>query len=58
VIWAQRFALEQHFVGHEALSYRLGLKLLFGSEAERKRYVEFFEELKKKATFLQPGMIF
>lgn len=58
VVWTNRFALEQHFVGHEALSYRVGLKLMFGSEAERRRYVAYLEDLQKKAQFLNPGMIF
>ena len=58
VVWSHRFSLEQHFVGHDALSYRLGVKFLFGSEAERKRYVVFLDELKKNAKFLNPGMIF
>lgn len=58
VIWSQRYSLEQHFVGHKALSYRIGIKFLFGTEAERRRYVEYYHDVKNRVLAIKPGLIF
>jgi len=52
VAWCQRYALEQRFHGHESLDHRLGVSFLFESEAERQRYLMYFNDLRKRATFL------
>jgi hypothetical protein len=58
VVWANRFALRQQFVGHEALSYRIGVRFQFVSEAERQRYLKYLEEIKGRALLIDPGMKF
>lgn len=58
VIWANRFAFKQHFVGHEALSCRVGVRFQFGSEAERQRYLKYLEEIKGRALLISSGMKF
>lgn len=58
VAWCSRHSLEQKFLGHGALNYRAGVRLLFGSEAERQRYLKYCQELKAKALQIAPGMIF
>lgn len=58
VIWCNRYSLEQHFLGHQALNFRLGLKYIFATEAERQRYIEFMEGLKRKCKSIGTGMIF
>lgn len=58
VIWCNRYSMEQNFVGHKALSYRVGIKLVFSSEAERQRYVAYFKSLQDQALVIRPGMIF
>jgi hypothetical protein len=58
VVWANRFALRQQFVGHEALSYRVGVRFQFVSEAERQRYLKYLEELKGRALLIESGMKF
>lgn len=58
VIWCNRYSLEQHFVGHKAMSYRVGIKLIFSSEAERQRYVKYYMDLQKRAMAVRPGMVF
>lgn len=54
VTWAGRYALEQRFVGHEALQYRVGVRCQFGSEAERQRYIAYQKELQEKALVIKP----
>jgi hypothetical protein len=56
VAWCNRFSLEQNFFGHDALSYRVGIKFLFGSEAERQRYLEYYRDLQARALRVEPGM--
>jgi hypothetical protein len=58
VIWANRFALRQQFVGHEALSYRVGVRFQFVSEAERQRYLKYLDELKGRSLLIDSGMKF
>lgn len=58
VVWANRFSLRQQFFGHESLSYRVGVRFQFVSEAERQRYLAYLEELKSRATAIEPGMKF
>lgn len=53
VAWSMRYSLEQHFLGHSALSFRMGVRLLFGSEAERQRYLTYQKELCDRALALQ-----
>lgn len=58
VVWCNRFSLSQSFLGHDALNFRAGIKYLFSSEAERQRYLEYFAQLKARASVLKPGMDF
>lgn len=58
VMWAKRYTLSQGFIGHAALSYQVGVKYLFGSEAERQRYLAFLQEARSKVLMLEPGMKF
>lgn len=58
VVWANRFSLRQQFFGHESLSYRIGLRFQFVSEAERQRYLKYLDELMARASLLNPGMKF
>ena len=57
-VWCNRFALEQPFFGHRAMNFRLGIKYVFGAEAERQRYIDFLAQVKDKANVLNPGSIF
>lgn len=50
VAWCQRYSLEQRFHGHESLDHRLGIRFNFQSEAERQRYIMFFNELRRRVT--------
>jgi hypothetical protein len=56
VAWSQRYSLEQHFFGHQAHSYRVGVRCLFGSEAERQRYIAFQKEMSDRALRLFAGI--
>jgi hypothetical protein len=56
VAWSNRFSLRQRFVGHDALSFRVGVKYQFGSEAERQRCLKYFDELKKTVLSLDGTM--
>jgi hypothetical protein len=58
VMWANRFSLRQQFIGHESLSYRMGLRFQFGSEAERRRYLDYREEVKQRILQLKPGITY
>lgn len=58
VIWVSRYTLDQHFVGRKSLSFRIGIKFVFASEAERQRYAKFMEDVRRHATAVQPGMVF
>lgn len=58
VQWENRVSYRQQFIGHEALSYRVGVKFLFGSEAERQRYLKYLEEVKQKVAAIKPGMAY
>lgn len=55
VAWSQRYALEQRFHGHEALDHRLGMRFNFESEADRQRYIMFFNELRRRVTIFTDG---
>jgi hypothetical protein len=46
VAWCQRYTLEQRFHGHSALDHRVGVRFQFQSEADRQRYLMYFNELK------------
>ena len=52
VAWSMRYSLEQHFLGHSALAFRMGVRLQFGSEAERQRYLAYQKELCDRALVL------
>lgn len=58
VTWCQRFKLEQRFHGQSAYDYRIGVCLLFDSEAERQRYLLYFKELRHRAKSLDSTMKF
>jgi hypothetical protein len=58
VAWENRISYRQQFLGHDSLSHRLGLKFQFGTEAERQRYLEYFEQLKARVLQIAPGMNF
>ena len=58
VIWSNRYSLRQNFVGHESLSFRVGIKLRFVSEAERQRYLKYVEEVTARALAVEPGIKF
>jgi hypothetical protein len=58
IVWCNRFSFQQSFMGHDALSFRAGIKYLFGTEAERQRYLTYFSELKTRSTLVKPGMNF
>lgn len=53
VVWCNRYSYEQKFLGHEALSYRLGVKLQFSTEAERQRYLQYLEDVKNQVLLLK-----
>lgn len=58
VMWSHRFSLKQNFFGHDALAYRVGLRYIFRSEAERQRYLKYFEETKRRVLAIEPGLQF
>lgn len=58
VIWCNRYTLDQHFVGHRTMSYRVGIKLRFSSEAERQRYSNYYASIKARTLLIKPGMEF
>lgn len=58
IVWCNRFALEQKFFGHKGLSYRAGIKFLFSSEAQRQHYLEYLQEIRKRAMVAKPGLAF
>jgi len=53
VAWSNRYSLEQKFVGHEALQYRVGIRCQFGSEAERQRFIAYQKELQSRALLIR-----
>jgi len=53
VMWCGRFSFGQKFIGKEALTHRLGIRVLFGSEAERQRFLAYTSELKDRVLFLE-----
>jgi hypothetical protein len=48
IAWCNRYTLEQHFLGHQTLSYRIGIQFVFASEPERKRYADYMQELQDR----------
>lgn len=58
IMWANRFTLRQGFNGHDALTYRLGVRYQFVSEAERQRYIKYLEEIRARAMNLDGTMKF
>ncbi len=58
IVWSQRYTLEQHFLGHDILSYRVGVKFRFASEPERERYAKFLEEVEARLRIINSRMIF
>jgi hypothetical protein len=58
VAWASRFSLEQRYFSSGYLPHRLGIKLQFGSEAERQRFLAFLEEKTEKILAVRPGLRF
>lgn len=57
-MWCQRYTLQQHFLGHDILSYRIGIKFRFASEAERLRYTKFLDEVESRLRIINAGMVF
>ncbi len=58
VVWANRFAFRQQFLGHEALQFRIGIRYHFGSEAERQRYLKYLNEMRERALQVKGTMKF
>jgi hypothetical protein len=58
ITWSIRYAHQQGFLGSFALQYRGHLKLWFRSEAERRRYFEYREELRQRALSLDSRLKF
>ena len=58
VAWSARYSLEQHFMGHTSFSYRIGIKFIFRSEAERQRFAKYVDSLRARALELKRGMVF
>jgi hypothetical protein len=54
VAWSGRYAHGQKFLGHEALQHRIGVRCLFGSEAERQRFLAYQRELRDRALLVRP----
>jgi hypothetical protein len=52
VAWCQRYSLTRRFHGQAALDHRIGVQLLFESEAERQRYLMAYNDLRKRAAAL------
>ncbi|MCO5142463.1 MAG: hypothetical protein M9962_05165 [Oligoflexia bacterium] len=53
-----RYSLEQKFIGHKSLSYKAELKLIFATEAERQKYLEYIDLMKNKVKSIKPGVEF
>jgi hypothetical protein len=58
VAWCQRYTLGQKFHGHAALDHRVGVRFHFRDEAERQRYLMYFNELKRKVTVISKDRLF
>ena len=58
VAWCQRYTLDQHFLGHEILSYRVGVKFKFASESERLRYTKYLDEVASRLRVISSDMLF
>ncbi|MGZ3694829.1 MAG: hypothetical protein ACXWQO_11680 [Bdellovibrionota bacterium] len=56
VIWTEQVALSQNFLGHESLKYRIGIKFLFVSEAERQRYLAYFAGVRHRVQEINLGI--
>lgn len=56
VVWTERVNLRQGFYGHDALNFRIGIKFLFASEAERQRYLEYFSLVQKRVQQITLGI--
>jgi len=48
-VWCQRFSLDRNPFKQKELSFRAGVKWVFGSDIERKRYLAFLQEIKNRA---------
>jgi hypothetical protein len=57
VAWCDRYALVQHFLGHESLNFRAGVKFMFASEPERQRYLAYYEEIRQRIRLLITGNV-
>ncbi len=58
VAWSQRYTLGQKFHGHEALDHRVGVRFHFDNEADRQRYLMYFNELKRRVTIISKDPLF
>jgi hypothetical protein len=58
VMWSNRFAFRQQYLGHEALKFRIGVRYLFGTEAERQRYLKYLEEIRTNALAVKGKMVY
>lgn len=56
VMWSEQVKLSQGFFGHSAMNYRIGIKFLFASEAERQRYIEYFSAVQKRVQQITLGI--
>lgn len=56
VIWTARINQSQNFIGHSAMKYRMGIRFLFGTEAERKRYCSYYEDVLRRVQAITLGI--
>jgi hypothetical protein len=54
VAWCLRINLDQRFHAQANLEFRIGVQLLFATEAERQRYLMVYNDLRKRASSV-PG---
>lgn len=52
IMWCDRFALEQRYIGGSALKFRAGVKFIFSAESERKKYLDYFNEVQGRMKYL------
>lgn len=56
VMWSSRLSPKQNFFGHDAPKYRIGIKLIFGTEAERLRYEAYYNDVLKRVLQISLGI--
>ncbi len=58
VAWCRSYRISGSDTFRNAATYRVKVRLRFGSEAERRRYLAFVEGLNEKVSIIKPGMKF